>query len=184
MASRLFSIWTSCCVATGVVIGMATSHFLFAGPAAAQKGAPEVVAARAFHVVDAGGKVRMKLMSRPDGTAGLTMVTAAGTPAAMFAVGSDSRPVIGFPDKSGTLRSAISISDQGDLTMNVFDKNGQQAAAVVVSATSGPAINVLDKNATVRARLGITESRSEDPTATNPALLLFDKTGAGFFKAP
>ena len=184
MDNRGLWMWTSSSVATGVVIGVAVSHFLFAGSAAAQKNTADVITARAFHVVDAAGKVRVKLLAKPDGSAGLAVMTAAGTPSAMMLVAADSRPTIAFLDSSSTLRDAISVTEQGDLTMNVFDKKQQPAAAFVMSASGGPAINIVDKNGTVRARLGITNPQSADPTETNPSLLLLDKSGNGFFKAP
>lgn len=184
MNGKSLWLWTSSCLATGVAVGCIVGHCLYAGAATAKDSIPDVIAAKAFHLVDANGKVRAKLMAKADSAAGLTLLTADGTPAATLVVGTDSRPLLGFFDKTGALRGAISITEKSDMVLNVLDKGMQPAAAFVVSATGGPAINVLDKNGAIRSRLGITDAKSTDPTDTDPCLLLFDKSEKAILKAP
>jgi hypothetical protein len=186
-------LWTKAILqgaACGLVLGMV---LLIAGRAwwpqvaAAQAEKPavaEVVRARRFEVVDAGGKMRALLTLR-DGNPSLMFSDAAGEVRVHLTL-LDGNPSLSFSDAAGKSRVELSVFE-GHPHLVFYDAAGKVRADLSVF-DGNPSLELSDKAGVSRAVLGATSLNTiktgEVTTRPESSLVLFDKDGKVMWIAP
>ncbi len=155
--------------------------------------------AEGFFLRDAGGKVRAVLGILADGSPGLALHGADGTPRlgltvtargphvvlydeegkarAGLTVGPDGSAALGLYDKDGRGRAGLTVLPGGASALALADRAGKARAGLTVTAEGTPALVLYDRDEKARARLALVGSGT-------PELAFYDREGKTTWRTP
>ena len=141
MAGYFWRIWAVLLVLSIVWLGwcMKTSQ-----PAEAQTGVAEVIQAKAFELVNAGGEIRMSLSTDPDGSAGLWLSGANGEIRTVLGTHPDGSTELALFDADENVRAMLMILDDGSPGQWFYDAENEVRAVLGTHPDGTPMLDLMD----------------------------------------